>query len=125
MKRVCIVGSRSIADPNYVFDQIGRFLRETEDVSPVLLSGGAKGVDSLVKAYAKQAGLPFIEFLPYHMVDSAVPFSARYFFSRNRQMVQNADVVLALWDGESTGTQHTIRYAQKIGVPVTVVKKPH
>lgn len=120
--RLAIVGSRSITDPSAVFPLIDMFIREQNvGGSPVILSGGATGVDSLVKKYAEVQGFDFIEFLPYHMIDK-VEFSPRYFFSRNRQMVHNADKVLAIWDEKSTGTQHTIRYSQKVGVPVMVYK---
>lgn len=121
--KLCIIGSRNITNPEVVFTLIDRFIKDQCVGPPVLISGGAIGVDSLVKKYAKTRGIDFIEFLPYHLVDKEVQYSARYFFARNRQMIQNADKVLAIWDGESTGTQHAIRYSQKINVPVMVIKQ--
>lgn len=120
--KLCIVGSRSIDKAEFVFPLIDHFIKDHCVGNPVLISGGARGVDSLVKEYAKTKGIDFIEFIPYHILDKSVEFSNRYFFTRNRQMIQNADKVLAIWDGESTGTQHAIRYSQKIGVPVMVLK---
>lgn len=122
--RLLIIGSRTITDPETVFTHIDRFIKEQCIGTPVLMSGGAKGVDSLVKKFAKTRGYDFIEFLPYHLIDKEVEFSSRYFFARNRQMVQNADKVLALWDGVSTGTLHAIRYSQKMEVPIMVIKIP-
>lgn len=122
--RFAIVGSRSINDPAVVFPIIDRFIREHNVGTPVILSGGATGVDSLVKKYANVQGMDFIEFLPYHFLDKGVEFNSRYFFARNRQIVGNSDKVLAIWDEESTGTLHTIRYSQKIGIPVMIVKVP-
>ena len=120
--KVVIVGSRSITDPEIVFTAIDRFIKDQCIGKPVIISGGAGGVDSLAKKWAGVQGLDFIEFLPYHLVDKEVEFSSRYFFARNRQMIQNADKVLAIWDGVSTGTLHAIRYSQKIGVPVMIIK---
>lgn len=121
--KIAIVGSRSIDKAEDVFPIIFRFIEDRcSGRSVTLISGGAKGVDSLVKKYSEQRGLDFVEFLPYHLIDNGVEFSSRYFFARNRQLVSNADEVLAIWDGVSTGTQHAIRYAQKIGVPVMVIK---
>jgi len=37
---------------------------------------------------------------------------------RNEVMVDDADLVLALWDGSSGGTGHCVGYARKVGVPV-------
>lgn len=120
--KIAVVGSRSITDPETVFTAIDRFVKDQCVGKPVIISGGAKGIDELAKKWAEVQGLDFIEFLPYHAVDKEVEFSSRYFFARNRQIVQNSDKVLAIWDGKSTGTLHSIRYAQKIGVPVMVIK---
>ena len=120
--RIAIVGSRTIVDPELVFTTIDKFLKEHCIGEPTIISGGAKGVDSLVKKFANTRGYDFIEFLPYHMIDKAAEFNSRYFFTRNRQMIGNADRVLAIWDGKSTGTLHAIRYSQKINIPVMVIK---
>lgn len=122
--KICIVGSRSITRADIVFTHIDRFLKDQCTGSPTIISGGAKGVDALVKKFAKTRGYDFIEFLPYHLIDKEVEFNSRYFFARNRQMIQNADKVLALWDGSSTGTLHTIRYSQKMEIPIMVIKNP-
>lgn len=120
--KIAIVGSRTITDPVFVFSVIDKFLTDHCVGQPVIISGGAKGVDSLVRKFAETRGYDFIEFLPYHLVDKEVEFNSRYFFARNRQMINNADKVLALWDGKSTGTLHAIRYSQKIETPVMVIK---
>lgn len=122
--RICIVGSRTIDDPAVVFPIIDNFIKSQVIGKPTVLSGGAKGVDSLAKKWSDVNGLDFIEFLPYHMLDTTVEFSSKYFFTRNRQMLQNADKVLAIWDEKSTGTLHAIRYCQKINTPVMVIKVP-
>jgi uncharacterized phage-like protein YoqJ len=38
---------------------------------------------------------------------------------RNEWMVDNADSVLALWDGSDGGTGNCVRYANKVGKPIT------
>lgn len=49
-------------------------------------------------------------------------------FRRNRYLVDNADLLLAAYDGQPGGTQMTCDYARKVGVPVCqirpVVDKP-
>lgn len=39
-------------------------------------------------------------------------------FKRNEEMVRNADRVLAFYDGFSSGTSHTVRMAQEVGLEV-------
>lgn len=120
--RIAVVGSRSITDVEWVFTILDRFIKEMSPFKPTIVSGGAVGVDEIAKLYAKKRGYDFVEYLPYFLLDTTVPFTSRYFFIRNKQIVQNSDKVLAIWDGKSKGTEHTIKYAQKTGVPVMILK---
>jgi len=79
-------------------------------------------VDSLSKDWARVNIYDFIMFQPYFLLDKQAAFSNRHFFTRNRQIVFNADEVLVLWDGVSKGTDYTRAYATKMGKPVTVVE---
>ena len=38
---------------------------------------------------------------------------------RNKWMVDNSDLVLALWNGTDGGTANCVRYAEKVGKPIT------
>ena len=40
---------------------------------------------------------------------------------RNRYMVENADFVLAVWDGSPSGTSMTVTYAHSLGKPVWIL----
>lgn len=39
-------------------------------------------------------------------------------FRRNRYLVDNADLLLAAYDGQPGGTAMTVEYAMNIGIPV-------
>ncbi len=41
-------------------------------------------------------------------------------YKRNQQMAENADALIALWDGESKGTKHMIDIATQKGLWVHV-----
>lgn len=112
--KVAIVGSRSYKDYDSFCTQLKEVLVSSNVKDPVIISGGALGVDSMAKKYAKEHMLDFIEFNPYFKLDKTSAFSPRHFFVRNRQIVYNSDLVIAFWDGESRGTEHSIRYAQKL-----------
>jgi len=42
-------------------------------------------------------------------------------FDRNRYMVENADAIIAAYDGQEGGTRMTVDYAHRMSVPVVVV----
>lgn len=41
---------------------------------------------------------------------------------RNRYMVDHADFLLAVWDGTSSGTGSTVRYARRQKKPITIIQ---
>ena len=46
------------------------------------------------------------------------------YFERNRYLVDNSDVLLAVYDGEAkkrSGTGYTVRYAQSAGKPILLI----
>lgn len=124
--KVAIVGSRSITDRDYVTYHLDMLLGTDKHDSHVclpitVLSGGASGVDTIAREWAEAYGFDFVLFKPYHMIDDKAAYSPRYFFTRNKQIVDNADKVIVFWDGVSTGTKHVIEYSKKRGKPLEVI----
>ena len=106
--KLLIVGSRSITE----FDFLPYISAEVDTI----ISGGAKGIDSLAEHYADAHKLSKCIVRPkYELYGRAAPIV------RNRQMVDMADSVLVIWDGKSKGTQYTLKYAQEAGKQVNVV----
>jgi len=122
--KVCIIGSRSIDKAEDVLPIIDKFVKENTTGTPIFLLGSAKGVDPLSKKYAELHGIDVVSFLPYHLIDPTAEFDSKYFFVRTKQMIDNADRVLAIWDTKSKGTEYAIKYSQKKNLPVMVVKVP-
>jgi len=87
------------------------------DSSPakVILAGGAKGVDTYAHRYADVNNIPFVLFKPYFLLDNKATYTPRHYFIRNKQLVDNADYVVAIWDGVSKGTEWGINYAKRTG----------
>ena len=110
--RVIIAGSRGINDYAKVRDAVHR------SGFPItrVLSGMARGVDTLAIRYAIKNGLPLDTF-PAQW--SKWGRSAGY--KRNVQMAQHADALIAIWDGKSPGTRHMIEAARARGLQLFVV----
>ena len=103
-----IAGSRSITD----FD-ISPYIPEGTDL---IISGGAKGIDTLAEQYADKMKLSkFISRPDYARYKRGAPLI------RNKSMVDYADKVLVFWDGASKGTKQTIDYAEKQGKLLEIV----
>lgn len=71
----------------------------------LIISGGAKGVDQFAKRYAEENAFLYREYTPLyrHKNDHRAPLR------RNEDMAKIGDILFAMWDGSSTGTEHMIR----------------
>jgi hypothetical protein len=87
----------------------------TEEVT--IVSGTAKGADSMGEKYAEQEALDVVKFPAYWNKHGR---AAGYI--RNSEMADYSDILLAFWDGESKGTKHMIDLAIKKGLMVKVVR---
>lgn len=105
--RVAVIGSR-----NLWVNNLGKYL---PDEVTEILSGGAKGVDRCAREYALENNIKLTEFLPeYDKYGRSAPLK------RNFTIIENADLVLAFWDGASRGTKHVIDNCKKTGVPIKI-----
>ena len=106
--KLLIAGSRSITDID-----LEKYIPEGVTA---IISGGAKGIDTLAEEYADKNGIPKIIVKPqYNLYGRAAPIK------RNYEMVDMADSVLILWDGISKGTKSTLDYAKKQNKSVETV----
>ncbi len=112
MSRIAIVGSRDFPDLDLVRDFVDSLPPGT-----VVISGAARGVDTVAATAALVRGL-LVEEYPADW--KAHGRAAGYL--RNRTLVVMADRVVAFHDGSSRGTQHTMDIAKEMGKPVTVYR---
>lgn len=109
--RTIIAGSRTINDYSIIEEAV----EESEFDISFIISGGCKGVDSLAESYAKQNKIPLIIYKP-----EWAKFGKAAGPIRNKTMAQNADALIAVWDGESRGTFNMIKLAEKYNLEVFV-----
>jgi hypothetical protein len=114
--KVIIAGSRNITDYEEVCRAI--LFSNFDDISEVV-SGKAKGVDTLGERFAKEFDIPLKEF-PAKWRPSPGVYDKAAGIKRNVEMANYADALIALWDGKSPGTKHMISIAEKKGLKVYV-----
>lgn len=102
--KVIIAGGRDIENYNLIVEAIN----DSEfDISEVV-SGGAKGVDTMGEHWADKHNIPVKRFLARWEIygRSAGPH-------RNIEMANYAEALIAVWDGKSRGTKNMIETAKK------------
>lgn len=105
--KTAIIGSRGLTVKN-----LEKYLpQETTEI----ISGGAKGIDTCAKEYAIAHNIKLTEFLPeYEKYGKSAPLK------RNISIIENADIVLAFWDGKSRGTKFVIKKCRELGKDIKV-----
>jgi hypothetical protein len=119
-KRIAIVGSRNYPD----LDAVKRYVYSLpKDVT--IISGGARGVDSMAVDTAKERGMKTVVVpvnqrgLPEDGLERTRLFAQRAMF-RNSEIVQLAGTVVGFWDMESRGTKDSLDKAEKAGKTVLI-----
>ena len=119
--RIIIAGGRDFSDYDMLKDHVDKCINgslengnETQVVlTPgqteiIIVSGKAKGADSLGERYAKERGYK-IEVYPADWKK----YGKAAGMIRNKQMAEKADALIAFWDGKSHGTKNMIDLAHK------------
>ncbi len=83
----------------------------------LLISGGACGVDTLAEQAARELCIPIQILRPdYRTHGRLAPLV------RDDKIVQQADLVLAFWDGSSSGTAYTLRRCVDSHTPFRIIQ---
>ena len=108
---VAIVGGRDFDD----YDQFKSSINGEKIKFKSIISGGARGVDTMAEKYAKEIGVPVKIYLPDWTKHgkAAGPI-------RNRQIIESADCVIAFWDEKSPGTRSSIAIAEELKKPTSL-----
>ena len=112
---IAIIGSRGITDKQYVYSKLDTIFANKKP--ELIVSGGAKGPDTLGVLWARENEVPVKEFMP-----DWEKYGRGAGFKRNTQIVEAADIVIAFWDGLSKGTKDSIDKAKKLNKRVEIIK---
>lgn len=111
-----IAGSREIVDYGVVKEAVMRAALYKGIAITEVISGGARGVDSLAISYAKEYNLPYrVMFADWDT------YGRRAGYRRNEAMADVAEALVAVWDGTSSGTRHMINTALDRDLPTYVL----
>lgn len=113
-KKVIVAGSRGFSNYSLLEYTLDNILEKFEN--PIIISGHAKGADSLGEVYAWK-----------HKLNCKVykadwnKYGRKAGIIRNQDMARIGDVLVAFWDGNSYGTLDMISLAIEYNLKIYVV----
>lgn len=108
--KLAVVGSRTFADQNKCWEILDHIRGHFGYNYVEIVSGDARGADTFGEAYADYHKIPKKIFPPEWK-----KYGPRAGYLRNIDIVQNCDVCVAFWDGESGGTRHDLELCKQYG----------
>lgn len=115
--KLAIVGSRDFSDYNFLKQNVLELMESHSFKFTHIVSGGAKGADTLGHRFAMEHQLEMIVFKP-----DWKRFGKRAGYIRNTDIIENSDIVIAFWDGKSSGTKDSIDKALNLNKQVIIKK---
>ena len=122
--RIIIAGSRDFNDYELLKKSAIEIITKKTMLPDLtrIISGGARGADTLGERFANEMGLEISRFIP-----DWDGLGKRAGYVRNAEMAKfavednNDGMLIAFWDGQSKGTKHMIDLAKRYGLEVHVV----
>jgi hypothetical protein len=122
--RLIISGSRSLKTFGLIEKAIAYANIDIKNIKEVV-HGNAIGIDKLAGLWAKYHDIP-VKIFPAEWNNLDVPnvvigkndlgtYNKLAGINRNEKMAEYGDVLLAIWDGQSRGTEHLIEFVKKLG----------
>ncbi len=108
---IAVIGSRNFRNEAFLNEVLEKAFKDGDS----LISGGAKGADSLAEAWCRARGIPVQIILPDWQKHGRAAG-----FIRNEAIVAPADLVIAFWVNRSRGTGDSLLKAQKLGKRVQI-----
>lgn len=115
--KIIVAGGRNFNNYELLRDSLDRIFQRLKKENIVIISGTAKGADSLGEQYSKERGYKLEKFPAnwnrFQMAAGPI---------RNEQMAQVADALVLFWNGKSRGSADMLERAKKHSLKVRVVK---
>jgi hypothetical protein len=116
-----VVGSRSFHDYEKLKEVLDREIKNArmykEDRNIRIVSGGARGADTLARRYAySREDVEYTEHKP-----DWKQYGRKAGIIRNFEVIKSSAKLVAFWNGKSKGTKHVIQAARHVGKNVKVI----
>jgi hypothetical protein len=117
--RLIVAGGRTFRDTDLLYTTLNDLSLEAHRSGHTLriVSGTARGADTMGEDWAAIANVP-VDKYPANWRD----YGRGAGHIRNRRMAENADMLVAFWDGRSRGTANMIKVATELGLRVKVIR---
>lgn len=113
--KIIVAGGREFNNYELLKEKLDELIGENTDIE--IVSGMARGADTLGIQYAKERGYKIKEF-PANW--DKYGKSAGY--KRNEEMANYGDTSICFWNGISKGTKHMIDLSNKYKLNTTVIR---
>lgn len=114
--KIIIAGGRKFNDYKLLKSTVDNLLAEKSKTHKIIVFCGlASGADTLGDKYAKEKGYE-VRYFPAKWTEQGKTAG----IIRNIEMADNADALVAFWDGQSPGTKHMINAAKERGLKVRI-----
>jgi hypothetical protein len=110
--KTAIIGSRDFNNYELLIETLEPLKQNITQI----ISGAARGADSLGEQWAKENQIDTLIFPANWGL-----YGKRAGFIRNEDIIKNCDICIAFWDGKSKGTAHSISLCKKLNKPCTIV----
>ena len=113
---IAIIGSRTFDNYELMKSTVNNYVNQNDVEINCVVSGGAKGADTLAEKFANEYDLETIVYKPdWGRLGRGAALA------RNTQIIDHSDIVFAFWNGTSTGTKDSITKAHKKNKIVVMV----
>lgn len=112
---ISVVGSRDFNNYQLLEYTLNKIIKDNKDI--VIVSGGARGADTLAEQYADKNGFTKMVFLP-----DWEKHGKRAGYLRNHYIIKHCDFCVCFWNGQSRGTAQDIELCDKYNKPCLIVK---
>lgn len=115
MLKIVVAGSRSFNNYELLKEKLDFYIGNHQDVE--IVSGTARGADSLGERYAQEKGF-FVRRFPADWDK----YGKRAGYLRNEEMAKYSTHAVIFWDGSSRGTASMIKLCQQYKLNYRVVR---
>jgi len=114
---LAIIGSRDFNDYSLLKRKVDEIIHEKNFIVKKIISGGARGADTLAERYARENSIPIEIIKP-----DWSKLGKKAGILRNTAIIEKSDIVIAFHDGQSPGTADSIKKSIKNNKQLFVIR---